>query len=147
MGKFLLGICWAPVWTSFNTKLPLLNASPRSGLAARGHAPIQLSQLNARHVPIRAVLFGTIVTSVVVARAALSPSLIFAFLVNATGIVILMAYILVCVAYLRLRQIELARTNISRRRANGCIGHTWRFLVGEEETRLGHAVDLAASWD
>ena len=74
-------------------------------LAAHGDAPQSMVALNKRRVPARAILIGSAFgyprrccTSVI------APEVLFAFLVNASGAIMLMVYVMVCVAQIRLRR-------------------------------------------
>jgi L-asparagine transporter-like permease len=72
-------------------------------LAAKGDAPTWLVAVNARHVPVRGILAGAAFGYAAIAAAVLSPDLVFNFLVDASGAVALVNYLLVAVAELRLR--------------------------------------------
>jgi GABA permease len=72
-------------------------------LAARGDAPAVLARLDARGVPVGAILASTTFGYVTVAMSYLSPDRIFAFLVNSYGTVAIFVYVLIAVAELRLR--------------------------------------------
>jgi L-asparagine transporter-like permease len=72
-------------------------------LAAKGDAPTWLVVVNARHVPVRGILAGAAFGYAAIAAAVLSPDLVFNFLVDASGAVALVNYLLVAVAELRLR--------------------------------------------
>lgn len=72
-------------------------------LAAKGDAPQWLVAVNRRQVPARAILIGSLFGYVALAASALSPQIVFSFLVNASGATMLFIYLLVCVAQIRLR--------------------------------------------
>ena len=72
-------------------------------LAARGDAPKALVRLNIRRVPVRAILFSSLVGYVGIYASVLSPERVFAFLVNATGSVMLVIYLITALAHIRLR--------------------------------------------
>ncbi len=72
-------------------------------LAERGDAPQWLAQVNRRHVPTRSVLIGSVAGFAGILAATLSPGRVFAFLVNASGALMLFIYLLTAVAQLRLR--------------------------------------------
>lgn len=72
-------------------------------LAAHGDAPQSLIRLNARKVPARAILIGTAFGYVAVICSMVSPEVVFAFLVNASGAIMLIVYLLVALAQIRLR--------------------------------------------
>ncbi len=71
-------------------------------LAANGDAPRWSVALNRSGVPARAVLAATSVGFAGVAASVLSPSLVFAFLVNASGAIMIFVYMLTVAAALRL---------------------------------------------
>ncbi len=73
-------------------------------LAANGDAPQSLVALSARRVPARAILIGSSFGYVGVIASIISPSLVFAFLVNASGAIMLMIYLLTALAQIRLRR-------------------------------------------
>jgi GABA permease len=72
-------------------------------LARRGDAPAAVARLDARGVPVAAILASTAFGYVTVAMNYLSPDRIFAFLVNSYGTVAIFVYVLIAVAELRLR--------------------------------------------
>lgn len=73
-------------------------------LAAHGDAPQWLVQVNARHVPTRSVCIGAIAGVIGILSATLAPQTVFAFLVNASGALIVFIYILISLAQIQLRQ-------------------------------------------
>ncbi|HEV3239347.1 MAG TPA: amino acid permease [Casimicrobiaceae bacterium] len=73
-------------------------------LARRGDAPALVATLDARGVPVAAILASTAFGYVTVAMSYLSPDRIFAFLVNSYGTVAIFVYVLIAVAELRLRR-------------------------------------------
>ena len=72
-------------------------------LAARGDAPRALVHLNARQVPARSVLIGSVAGFIGIVAHDAAPSAVFAFLVNASGALIVVIYGLTCAAQIRLR--------------------------------------------
>jgi GABA permease len=72
-------------------------------LAAHGDAPQWLIKLNKRRVPARSVLAGGFAGTLGITANVLSPQTVFAFLVNASGAVILITYTLIALAQIRLR--------------------------------------------
>ena len=72
-------------------------------LAARGDAPRTLVRLNSRRVPARSVLIGSVAGFVGILAHDLAPSAVFAFLVNASGALIVVIYGITCAAQIRLR--------------------------------------------
>jgi L-asparagine transporter-like permease len=73
-------------------------------LASRGDAPRWLVRTNSRHVPARAVLLASAVGLAGVIAAILSPSVVFAFLVNASGAIIAVIYLAIAVSQVRTRR-------------------------------------------
>src|SRR6516164_8718896 len=73
-------------------------------LASRGDAPRWLVRTNSRHVPGRAVLLASAVGFVGALAAILSPSVVFAFLVNSSGAIIAVIYLAVGVSQVRSRR-------------------------------------------
>lgn len=79
-------------------------------LASRGDAPQSLVALNKRKVPARAILIGSLFGYGAVIASIISPELVFAFLVNASGATMLIVYMLIAVSQIRLRR-RLEKTN------------------------------------
>ncbi len=76
-------------------------------LAARGDAPRSMVALNKRRVPARAILIGSSFGYLAVILSIISPQLVFAFLVNASGALMVIIYLLACFAHVRLtKQME-----------------------------------------
>ena len=73
-------------------------------LASKGDAPRWLVRTNSRHVPARAVLLAGAVGFAGVVAAILSPSVVFAFLVNASGAIIAIIYLAIGVSQVRSRR-------------------------------------------
>ncbi len=74
------------------------------GLAAQGDAPRSLVALDARQVPTRAILIGTVFGYLAVLASVVSPQRLFTFLVNASGAIMLVIYLLIALAQIRQRQ-------------------------------------------
>ncbi len=72
-------------------------------LSEKGDAPGALVQVNARQVPARAILIASLFGYLALAASILSPELVFSFLVNASGATMLLIYLLVCLAQIRVR--------------------------------------------
>jgi GABA permease len=72
-------------------------------LARRGDAPRGLAKLNARGVPVRALITGTLFGYIAVIMSYVSPERVFAFLVNSYGTVAIFVYLLIAMAELTLR--------------------------------------------
>jgi GABA permease len=72
-------------------------------LAAKGDAPQWLVQIDKRGVPSRAILIGSVIACLAVGASVISPDLVFAFLVNATGALMIFVYMGVVISQLILR--------------------------------------------
>ena len=78
-------------------------------LAGHRDAPRWLVKTNARHVPAWSVLLASVAGFAGVIAAILSPSRVFAFLLNASGALIVYIYLAIAVSQIRVRrQGELA---------------------------------------
>ena len=73
-------------------------------LAAKGDAPLSMVTLNARRVPARAILIGTSFGYVAVLLSMFWRDAVFSFLLNASGALMIVIYLLACLAHIRLRQ-------------------------------------------
>lgn len=73
-------------------------------LAEHGDAPQWLAQLNERRVPTRSVWMGSLAGVLGILAAMTSSQTVFAFLVNASGALIVFVYIVIAVAHIRLRR-------------------------------------------
>jgi L-asparagine transporter-like permease len=73
-------------------------------LAEKGDAPKSLVKLNARRVPVRSVWASALAGVLGVLCAVTSPNVVFAFLVNAIGALIVFVYGIVAFAQVRMRQ-------------------------------------------
>jgi GABA permease len=73
-------------------------------LAGNGDAPRWLVKTNARHVPSRSVMLASAAGFAGVIAAILSPSQVFAFLLNASGALIVYIYIAIAVSQIRVRR-------------------------------------------
>ncbi len=82
-------------------------------LASRGDAPQALVKVNRRQVPARAILVGSLFSYVALFASVVSPQLVFSFLVNASGALILIVYLMIAGAQVRLRR-HFERTDPSR---------------------------------
>jgi GABA permease len=78
-------------------------------LAEHGDAPQWLVQLNARRVPTRSVLAGSLAGVLGILAAINYPHTVFAFLVNASGALMVFIYMIVALAHIRLRRARAAR--------------------------------------
>jgi GABA permease len=84
------------------------------GLAAQGDAPRSLVALDARRVPTRAILIGTVFGYLAVLASVASPQRLFTFLVNASGAIMLVVYLLIALAQIRQRQQRAERQLVIR---------------------------------
>jgi GABA permease len=75
-------------------------------LAEHGDAPRWLVKTNRRRVPVRAVLLASIAGFAGVITAVLSPGGVFAFLVNSSGALIAVIYLLIAVSQVRSRLVR-----------------------------------------
>jgi L-asparagine transporter-like permease len=78
-------------------------------LAEHGDAPQWLVQVNERHVPTRSVWMGSLAGVLGILAAITSPQTVFAFLVNASGALMVFVYMIVALAHIRLRRAREAR--------------------------------------
>lgn len=77
-------------------------------LSRRGDAPCALVALNGRGVPLRSTLIGSLFAYLALIASIVSPQLVFSFLVNASGAIMLFVYLMVCFAQLNLHRRTLA---------------------------------------
>jgi len=84
-------------------------------LAAAGDAPKAMVALNARRIPARAILSGSSFGYLAVIASVASPAVLFAWLVNASGAIMLMIYLILALAQIRHRH-RLERTDPQRLR-------------------------------
>jgi len=73
------------------------------GLARYGDAPQWLVQVNSRKVPARAIVVASLFSYCALAAERLSPDHVFSFLLNSSGVTMMLLYLLVSAAQLRLR--------------------------------------------
>jgi L-asparagine transporter-like permease len=73
-------------------------------LAAKGDAPQAMVALSSRRVPSRAILIGTSFGYVAVLLSFFWKGVVFSFLVNASGALMIVIYLLACAAHLKLRR-------------------------------------------
>lgn len=90
-------------------------------LAARGDAPQSLVQLNERKVPVRAILLGSSLGYGAVITAVISPSVLFAFLLNTSGAIMLVVYLIVALAQIQ------QRSSLSPQQLQGLSVRMWFF--------------------
>jgi gamma-aminobutyrate permease len=73
-------------------------------LAGHGDAPAALVAVNSRQVPVRAILLAAAFGVAAMAASILSPQKVFAFLVDASGAIMLIVYVFVAVAHINIRR-------------------------------------------
>jgi len=73
-------------------------------LASRGDAPQALVKIGWNQVPVRAIVVACIFGYIVTAFAILSPGLVFSFLVNASGALMIFIYLLLCLSLFKERR-------------------------------------------
>jgi L-asparagine transporter-like permease len=73
-------------------------------LAGHGDAPAALVAVNSRQVPVRAILIAAAFGVAAMAASILSPQKVFAFLVDASGAIMLIVYLFVAVAQINIRR-------------------------------------------
>jgi len=96
------GVILTAVLSALNSGL-FASSRMLMALARRGDAPRSLARLNARGVPARAILTGTVFGYAAVVMNYVSPEHVFAFLVNSYGTVAIFVYVLIALSELRLR--------------------------------------------
>jgi GABA permease len=109
-------------------------------LAEHGDAPQYLVQLNARRVPVRSVWMGSIGGVLGILAATAHSQAVFAFLVNASGALIVFVYMMIVVAHLRVRR---------AREASGAPApalRMWLFPWANYAALGGMAAVLIAMW-
>jgi len=78
-------------------------------LARRGDAPAIFAAVSARRVPSLGILFGTAGGLLAALASIISPDLVFMFLINTSGAIILFIYLVIALAQIRLRRLLQAR--------------------------------------
>lgn len=73
-------------------------------LAAHGDAPQSMVRLSKNRVPARAILLGSVMGYAAVLTAVISPAVLFAFLLNTSGAIMLIVYLILAAAQIRLRR-------------------------------------------
>lgn len=80
------------------------------GMAQKGNAPKAFLKLNKNGVPVRAILFGTFFAYIGVIFNYISPDKVFLFLINASGGIALLVYLVIAFSHLRMRR-KIERKN------------------------------------
>jgi GABA permease len=74
------------------------------GMAKKGDAPKAFQKLSSKGVPARAILFSTLFAYIAVIFNYISPETVFLFLVNSSGAVALLVYLVIAFSHLRMRR-------------------------------------------
>jgi len=99
-------------------------------LAANGDAPKAMVKLSAHRVPVRAILLGSAFGYCAVIASVLSPTRVFAFLVNASGALMLIVYLMLAFSQLRMRrQLEASDPSRLSIRMWGYPWLTWLVII------------------
>ncbi|WP_093270221.1 amino acid permease [Saccharopolyspora shandongensis] len=106
-------------------------------LARRNEAPQRMLKRNDRGVPMWAILASTLGGYVCVGAAYLSPDGIFSFLLNSSGAVVLIIYLLICLSQLKLRPV------LARERPGGLPVKMWAHPILPIVTAAGIVAILA----
>ncbi|MBS0254199.1 MAG: amino acid permease [Proteobacteria bacterium] len=93
------------------------------GLASHGDAPQWLVRVNKRQVPARAIVAATLFAYLGLAAEYFSPDKVFSFLIDSSGVTMLLIYMLVAAAQLRLRA-RLEREDPAALKVR-LAGHPW----------------------
>ncbi|MFP7233626.1 GABA permease [Bacillus subtilis] len=79
-------------------------------LAERNEAPRRFMKLSKKGVPVQAIVAGTFFSYIAVVMNYFSPDTVFLFLVNSSGAIALLVYLVIAVSQLRMRK-KLEKTN------------------------------------
>lgn len=74
------------------------------GMAQKGEAPKSFLKLSKNGVPVRAILFSTAFSYIAVIFSYISPDKLFLFLVNSSGAVAILVYLVIAFSQLRMRR-------------------------------------------
>jgi GABA permease len=80
------------------------NSRTLYGMAKQGDAPKALMKLSESGVPVRAILLSTVFSYIAVIMNFISPDKVFLFLINSSGAVALLVYLIICFAQLKMRR-------------------------------------------
>lgn len=101
-GQIMNVVVLTAVLSCLNSAL-YANSRTLYGMAKKGDAPKAFMKLNSKGVPARAILFSTLFAYVAVIFNYISPDKLFLFLVNSSGGVALLVYLVIAVSQLRMR--------------------------------------------
>ncbi len=79
-------------------------------LAERNEAPRRFMKLSKKGVPVQAIVAGTFFSYIAVVMNYFSPDTVFLFLVNSSGAIALLVYLVIAVSQLKMRK-KLEKTN------------------------------------
>jgi L-asparagine transporter-like permease len=100
---FMNGIVLTAVLSCLNSGV-YVTSRVLFALAAQGDAPQALVALSKSRVPARAILLGSSLGYSAVLTAAISPSVLFSFLLNTSAAIMLIVYLILALAQIRLRR-------------------------------------------
>jgi GABA permease len=101
-GQLMNAVILTAVLSALNSGL-FASSRMLMALARRGDAPRAFASLNARGVPVLAILAGSAFGYVAVVMSYVSPDTVFKFLVDSYGTVAIFVYVLIALSQLRLR--------------------------------------------
>jgi L-asparagine transporter-like permease len=107
-------------------------------LAAHGDAPQSLVKLSRRRVPARAILLGSSLGFGAVITALVSPSVVFAFLLNTSAAIMLVVYLIIAIAQIGLRR------RLERESPDLLVVRMWLFPYATQATIVAILAVLAA---
>lgn len=87
------------------------NSRTLYGMAKQGDAPKSLLKLSKKGVPTRAILLSTVFSYVAVVMSFISPDKLFLFLINSSGAVALLVYLIIAFSQLRMRR-KMEKENV-----------------------------------
>ncbi|OTG84202.1 GABA permease [Acinetobacter sp. ANC 4558] len=73
-------------------------------LANRNEAPANVKQVSTKGVPVRAVILSSLVGYIAVLASIFSSEVVFMFLINASGAIMLLIYLMICASQLKVRR-------------------------------------------
>jgi len=73
-------------------------------LSNRGEAPKSVREVSSKGVPVKAVLMSSLIGYIAVLASIFSSQVVFMFLINASGAIMLLIYLLICTSQLKMRR-------------------------------------------
>ena len=107
--ELMQGVILVAVLSCLNSGIYVTSRVLRE-LAAKGDAPGWLVAVDRRQVPARAILLAAAAASVAAVASMVSPGVVFAFLLDTSGAVVLFVYLLIALAQIRARQADESAT-------------------------------------